>query len=50
MVIDDNMDPNNLYNDDTPKQYEPFNCAKGYKIEYVAIQNSSSDMKTKILN
>ena len=47
MVIDDNVDPNNLYNDDTPKQYELFNRAKGHKIEYVAMQNSSSDMKTK---
>lgn len=47
MVIDDNVNPNNLYNDDTPKQYEPFNCAKGHKIEYVTLQNSSSYMKTK---
>ena len=38
MVIDDNVDPNNLYNDDTPKQYEQFNCAKGLEIEYVAMQ------------
>jgi Homeodomain-like domain len=47
VVIDDDVDPNNLHNDNTSKQYEPFNCARRYKIEYVAMQNSSSDMKTK---